>query len=100
MTDVNSVANAELIKLNQHFLMFAQKHLSANPMSAKYKLGVDDKTAAFLSSMSPLDIQRLSESGVSAIQFRFNEASIAHLNNYISGDDLALTQAVLGQGAN
>jgi hypothetical protein len=80
--------------------MLAQKHLVANPITAKFKLGIDEPTATFLSSMSPLDIQRLSESGVCAIQFRFDESSLPHLNKYISGDDLALTQAVLGQGAN
>ncbi len=98
MIDVNgSSVNHELVKLNHHFLMLAQKHLSTNPIMAKHKLGVDETTAAFLSNMSPLDIQRLSESGICTIQFRFNESNLDHLNKYIAGDDLALTLAVLGE---
>jgi len=100
MSGTINVSNLELEKLNSHFLMLAQKHLSSNPITAKHKLGVDDATAEFLTSMSPLDIQRLAESGICTVQFRFDSASLNHLSNYIAGDDLAITQAVLGQGAN
>lgn len=99
MPEVVSISNRELTKLNYQFLMVAQKQLLQDPISAKYKLGMDDSTADFLSSISVTDIQKLAESGVCAVQFRFDKSSITHLTNYISGDDLAITQAVLGRGA-
>lgn len=98
MTMIANQAASEIVKLNSHFLMVAQKQLSADPITAKHKLGLNDSTADFISQLSPLDIHKLAESGISAIQFRFDEGSLSHLKNYIDGDDLAITQAVLGQG--
>lgn len=98
MTMIANQANSDLVKLNSHFLMVAQKQLTTDPISAKHKLGLDDSTAEFISQLSPLDIHKLAESGISAITFRFEEESLSHLANYIAGDDLAITQAVLGQG--
>lgn len=96
MSEVFSASNQELTKLNYQFLMVAQKQLLQDPISAKHKLGMDDSIADFLGSISVTDMQKLAESGVCAVQFRFDKSSIPHLSNYISGDDLAITQAVLG----
>lgn len=96
MSATTNSTNAELIKLNSHFLMAAQKELSVNPISAKHKFGMDDQVASFVTSMSPLDIQRMAESGVCVIKFKFEAESLPYLTNYIGGDDLAITQAVLG----
>lgn len=97
MTVIANQTSSDLSKLNSHFLMVAQKQLSSDPITAKHKLGLDDTTADFISNLSPLDIHKLSESGISAITFRFEESSLSHLANYIAGDDMAITQAVLGQ---
>jgi|GEM_PF-4756378 hypothetical protein len=96
MSAIANSTNAELIKLNSHFLMAAQRQLSINPITAKHKLGMDEETANFVSSMSPLDIQRMAESGICVIKFKFEVESLPYLTNYINGDDLAITQAVLG----
>ncbi len=96
MSEGVSVQNQELTKLNYQFLMVAQKQIQKNPITAKHQLGMDEATATFLSSMSITDMQKLAESGISAVSFRFDKSNIHHLANYISGDDLAITQAVLG----
>jgi|APLak6261701877_1056259.scaffolds.fasta_scaffold00004_25 hypothetical protein len=98
MSVAHSQAGLDLEKLNSHFLMVAQKQLSIDPITAKHNLGLDDATADFIRQLSPLDVHTLAESGVSAIKFRFDEASISHLKNYIAGDNFAITQAVLGLG--
>lgn len=97
--EIAAVPNQELINLNMQFLMTAQKQLIQNPISAKHQLGMDEETASFLKSMTSADILKLAESGISTIQFRFTQNSIKHLSNFISGDNLAITQALLGQGA-
>lgn len=96
MSEVLNASNQELTNLNSHFLMVAQKQLLQDPISAKHKLGMDDSVANFIDKLSVTDMQKLAESGVCTVQFRFNKASIPHLANYISGDNLAITQAVLG----
>lgn len=96
MQEVGTVQNQELTNLNYQFLIVAQKQIHINPITAKHQLGMDDKTAEFLGSMSATDMQKLAESGISAVSFRFDKSNIHFVENYISGDDLAITQAVLG----
>jgi len=91
--------NQEITNLNMQFLVTAQKQLIQNPIAAKHQLGIDDATAEFLEAMSTADILKLAQSGISTIQFRFPQSSIKHLTNYISGDNLAITQALLASGA-
>ena len=98
---MNSVSgDHEITNLNYQYLMLAQKKLQENLITARHNLGLDEDSANFLSTMSIEQLQRLASSGISAIQFRFNKNSIPHLTNYVSGDDLAITQAVLSRGAN
>lgn len=96
MSGTESNVGQELTTLNYQYLLMAQKKLLQNPIVAKHKLGIDDQTADFLGSMSASEIQKLAESGVCTVKFRFDKASIEHLSNFVSGDDMAITQAVLG----
>ena len=95
-TDNKNNSNAEMMKLNNHFLILAQQQLTTDPLLARHKLGLTEAASSFISNLSPIDIMKLSDSGISAVTFRFAEGSLAHLTNYLSGDDLAITQAVLG----
>lgn len=92
----NNTNSLDLAKLNFQFLLTAQKRLRTDRISAKLSLGIDDESASFIENISPEEMQRLAESGVSTIQFRFNKDSLTHLSNYVTGDDLAIVQAVMG----
>lgn len=85
----------ELRTNNRHGLMVAQQALNSQPEKAAQMFGLDEKTASFIKSLSPTQIERLAACGHATFAFRFTGQSIEFLQEFLNGDDMAMTQVIL-----
>lgn len=76
---------------NYQNLVIAQRMIQEAPLSARQLLGIGEKEAAFISGLTTSQINKLSSTDLLLFSFRFKENSISSLENYIDGDELALT---------
>lgn len=84
--------NIDEIKFaNYQNLVIAQKMIQNTPLSARQLLGIGEKEASFIANLSSAQLDKLSETDLLLFSFRFKEPAINNLQDFIDGDDLALT---------
>lgn len=98
MSSIQSAANQEITKLNYQFLMVVQKQLLQDELSAKNQFGIDQEVADFLKDLPVTGLQKMAESGICTLYFRFGKECLPYLTDFVEGDDLAICQALLCQG--
>jgi flagellar transcriptional activator FlhD len=92
---VNDMLQQEIGRANLQALMCAQQMLNSEPHKAAQVFGLDSQTTEFIKKLTPSQIDKLAHSGVFAFEFRFSGKALDFLNQYLNGDDLALSQAVI-----
>ncbi|ASW01443.1 flagellar transcriptional regulator FlhD [Paraburkholderia aromaticivorans] len=70
----NSDSLQAIAAFNQSYLLLAQRMLKENREQAKRALGVSDSMATRISSLTPAEIEVLSDSSELICQFRFDAA--------------------------
>lgn len=85
----------EIGRANLLALMCAQQMVLTEPQKAAQVFGLDEQTSEFFKQLTPSSIERIALSGMFAFEFRFTGKSLDFLKQYVSGDDLAITQAVI-----
>lgn len=85
----------EIGKANLLALMCAHQMVLTEPQKAAQVFGLDEQTSEFFKKLTPSNIDRMAQSGMFAFEFRFNGKSLDFLKQYLGGDDLAITQAVI-----
>ncbi len=84
--------NVDEVKFaNYQNLVFAQHMIQNAPLAARQLLGIGEKEASFIENLTSSQIDKLSQTDLLLFSFRFKEPSISSLQDFIAGDELALT---------